>query len=123
MSDSKNVTSINLDRFNELLAGLLNSLATKAKNSADKKFATGEVNLISSVTLYGLVQCTPELSLFDCNMCFRSAIASVPNCCDGKRGARVLLPGAISDTKCIHFTAALTHWPHRLRSLVLQVQC
>lgn len=93
MSDSKSVTSINLDRFNELLAGLLNSLATKAKNSADKKFATGEVNLTSSVTLYGLVQCTPELSLFDCRMCFSSAIAYVPNCCDGKRGARVLLPG------------------------------
>ncbi|CAJ1977281.1 unnamed protein product [Sphenostylis stenocarpa] len=93
MSDSKNVTSINLDRFNELLAGLLNSLATKATNSADVKFATGEVNLTSSVTLYGLVQCTPELSLFNCNMCFRSAIAYIPNCCDGKRGARVLLPG------------------------------
>ncbi|WVY96358.1 hypothetical protein V8G54_028509 [Vigna mungo] len=95
MSDSKNVTSISisLDRFNELLAGLLNSLATKARNSADKKFATGEVNLTSSVTLYGLVQCTPDLSLFDCRMCFSSAIASVPNCCEGKRGARVLLPG------------------------------
>ncbi|XP_027937069.1 cysteine-rich receptor-like protein kinase 25 [Vigna unguiculata] len=93
MSDSKNVTGINLDRFNELLAGLLNSLATKAKNSENKKFATGEVNLTRSVTLYGLVQCTPDLSLFDCRMCFSSAIASVPNCCDGKRGARVLLPG------------------------------
>lgn len=93
MSDSKSVASVDLDRFNELLAGLLNSLATKAANSAEEKFATGEVNVTSSETLYGLVQCTPELSLFDCNMCFRSAIASVPNCCDGKRGTRVLLPG------------------------------
>ncbi|TKY51080.1 Cysteine-rich receptor protein kinase 25 [Spatholobus suberectus] len=93
MSDSKSVGRADLDRFNELLAGLLNSLATEAANSRDEKFATGEVNFTSSVTLYGLVQCTPELSLFDCNMCFRSAIASVPNCCDGKRGARVLLPG------------------------------
>lgn len=84
---------VDLDRFNDLLAGLLNSLATKAANYVDEKFATGEVNLTSSVRLYGLVQCTPELSLFDCNMCFRSAIASVPNCCDGNRGARVLLPG------------------------------
>ncbi|KAK7391015.1 hypothetical protein VNO78_19293 [Psophocarpus tetragonolobus] len=93
MSDSKSVASADLDRFNEFLAGLLNSLATEASNSADEKFATGEVKFNTSVTLYGLVQCTPELSLFDCNMCFRSAIASVPNCCDGKRGARVLLPG------------------------------
>ncbi|KAL5195001.1 Cysteine-rich receptor-like protein kinase 25 [Glycine soja] len=93
MSDSKSVAGADLDRFNEVLAGLLNALATKAANSEDEKFETGEVNLTSSVTLYGLVQCTPELSLFDCNMCFRSAIASVPNCCDGKQGARVLLPG------------------------------
>ncbi|XP_052110360.1 cysteine-rich receptor-like protein kinase 25 [Arachis duranensis] len=83
-----------LKRFNELLANLLNGLASKAANSMeDNKFATGEVNLTSTETLYGLVQCTPDLSLFDCNMCFSSAIASVPNCCDGKRGARVLLPG------------------------------
>ncbi|KAJ1376487.1 Gnk2-homologous domain [Sesbania bispinosa] len=93
MSDSKSVAGTDVNRFNELLAGLLNSLATKAANSENDKFATGEVNFTSSVTLYGLVQCTPELSLFDCNMCFRSAIASVPNCCDGKQGARSLLPG------------------------------
>ncbi|RDY13246.1 Cysteine-rich receptor-like protein kinase 25, partial [Mucuna pruriens] len=91
MSDSKEVARADLDRFNELLAGLLNALA-EAANSADNKFATGEVNFTSSVTLYGLVQCTPELSSFDCNMCFRSAIAYVPNCCGGKRGARMLLP-------------------------------
>ncbi|XP_057424959.1 cysteine-rich receptor-like protein kinase 25 [Lotus japonicus] len=93
LSDTKSVAPGELNRFNELLAGLLNALATKAANSVDEKFATGEVNFTRSVTLYGLVQCTPELSLFDCNMCFRSAIASVPNCCDGKQGARVLLPG------------------------------
>ncbi|KAK7280208.1 hypothetical protein RJT34_25270 [Clitoria ternatea] len=95
ISDTKSVAHADLDRFNELLAGLLNSLAREAANSVndDDKFATGEVNFTSSVTLYGLLQCTPELSLFDCNMCFRSAIAYVPNCCDGKQGARVLLPG------------------------------
>ncbi|XP_020967757.1 cysteine-rich receptor-like protein kinase 25 [Arachis ipaensis] len=92
--DAKNVSVKELKRFNELLANLLNGLASKAANSMeDNKFATGEVNLTSTETLYGLVQCTPDLSLFDCNMCFSSAIASVPNCCDGKRGARVLLPG------------------------------
>lgn len=93
LSASKSVARVDLNRFNELLAGLLNDLATKAAGSAEEKFATGEVNFTRSDTLYGLVQCTPELSTFDCNMCFRSAIASVPNCCDGNQGARVLLPG------------------------------
>ncbi|MED6180573.1 hypothetical protein PIB30_011334 [Stylosanthes scabra] len=92
--NAKNVSVKELERFNELLANLLNGLASKAANSMeDNKFATGEVNLTRTETLYGLVQCTPELSSFDCKMCFSSAIASVPNCCDGKQGARVLLPG------------------------------
>lgn len=92
LSDSKSVAQEDRTRFNELLARLLNDVATKAANSAEEKFATGEVKFTRSVTLYGLVQCTPELSLFDCIMCLRSAIASVPNCCDGKQGTRVLLP-------------------------------
>ncbi|PNY13971.1 cysteine-rich receptor-like protein kinase [Trifolium pratense] len=92
LSDSKSVTSEERNRFNELLARLLNILATNAANSDKEKFATGKVNFTRSVKIYGLVQCVPELSLFDCNMCLRSAIASVPNCCDGKQGARVLLP-------------------------------
>ncbi|XP_019452499.1 PREDICTED: cysteine-rich receptor-like protein kinase 25 isoform X2 [Lupinus angustifolius] len=94
LSDSKSIALTELEKFNELLSGLLNALATKAANSMnDKKFATGEVNFTRTMKLYGLVECTPVLSFFDCNMCLRSAIASVPNCCDGKQGARVLLPG------------------------------
>lgn len=112
LSNSKSVASTEHDRFNELLAGLLNDLATKAANSGKEKFATGEVNFTSTVKLYGLVECTPELSLFDCNMCFSSAIASVPNCCDGKQGARVLLPGCNIRYELYQFynsTETLTH--------------
>ncbi|KAI4295821.1 hypothetical protein L6164_035824 [Bauhinia variegata] len=82
------------DRFSQLLASLLNGLAEKAANSPSiKKFATGEEKFTTSQTLYGLVQCTPDLSTFDCTMCFRSAISSFPTCCEGKEGARSLLPG------------------------------
>lgn len=112
LSDSKSVASTEHDRFNELLAGLLNDLAAKAAKSGKDKFATGEVNFTRTVKLYGLVECTPELSLFDCNMCFSSAIASVPNCCDGKQGARVLLPGCNIRYELYQFynsTETLTH--------------
>ncbi|XP_054776918.1 cysteine-rich receptor-like protein kinase 25 isoform X2 [Prosopis cineraria] len=92
LSNMKNVSPEDKERFNELLAGMLNSLATKAVNSQKGNFATADVNFTRTETLFGLVQCTPDLTVFDCNMCLRSAIASVPNCCDGKRGATVLLP-------------------------------
>ncbi|KAJ1409175.1 Gnk2-homologous domain [Sesbania bispinosa] len=83
-----------LARFNEFLAATLNDVAQEALNSpSDKKFATKEANFTSSMTLYTLVQCTPDLSTFECNTCFRSAIGDLPACCDGKRSARSLLPG------------------------------
>ncbi|KAK7840155.1 cysteine-rich receptor-like protein kinase 25 [Quercus suber] len=41
-------------------------------------FATKEAAFSSSLTLYSLVQCTPDLSSFDCNKCLQGAIANLP---------------------------------------------
>ncbi|XP_028776283.1 cysteine-rich receptor-like protein kinase 25 [Neltuma alba] len=91
LSNTKEIAPEDKDRFNELLSGLLNSVAAKVLKS-QTKFATDQVNFTATETLYGLEQCTPDLTVFDCNTCLRSAIAALPNCCDGKRGATVLLP-------------------------------
>jgi len=81
------------DRFNELMGSTMNSLATLASNSlTGKKFATAEKEFNSSQTLYSLVQCTPDLKVSDCFKCIRGAIGTLPSCCDGKQGGRVLLP-------------------------------
>ncbi|OIV91162.1 hypothetical protein TanjilG_30384 [Lupinus angustifolius] len=79
--------------FSDLLAKTLKNLTGTATNSGNK-FATKEVELTRmSEKLYTLAQCTPDLSTFDCNKCFSSAISSIPNCCNGALGARSLLPG------------------------------
>uniref|UniRef100_A0A803NZ05 Cysteine-rich receptor-like protein kinase 25 n=1 Tax=Cannabis sativa TaxID=3483 RepID=A0A803NZ05_CANSA len=84
------------ERFNKLLAGVMDALANKAANSGSvKKFATAENNFTSSETLYSLAQCTPDLSAADCNTCLRSAIGFFPQCCSGKRGGAVFLPSCI----------------------------
>ncbi|KAI4298624.1 hypothetical protein L6164_032159 [Bauhinia variegata] len=95
MEANKSIADSDQDLFNQWLARLLNDLAKKAANSPSekKKFATGEENFTMSQTLYGLAQCTPDLSAFDCNMCLQSAIAYFPICCDGQQGARALFPG------------------------------
>ena len=84
------------DQFGLLLDSFINTLAAQAANSREqsKKFAAGKQNLTSSgsETMYGLVQCTPDLSVADCSKCFRSAIAAIPTCCNGQRSARLLLP-------------------------------
>ncbi|KAF3966156.1 hypothetical protein CMV_009725 [Castanea mollissima] len=42
--------------------------------------------------MYSLVQCTPDLSSFDCNRCLQEAISNVSTCCSGKQGGRVMYP-------------------------------
>ncbi|CAL5410940.1 unnamed protein product [Camellia sinensis] len=80
-------------RFKEILGGVMDDIATRASNGGSgKKFATKEANFSSLQKLYGLAQCTPDLTLLDCNKCLRDGISNFPSCCDGNLGARVLFP-------------------------------
>ncbi|KAG2371627.1 Cysteine-rich repeat secretory protein [Vigna angularis] len=75
--------------FNYKTRELLSQLAEKAYVTSNF-YATGEVYLENSVTLYGLTQCTRDLSSNDCKKCLDDAIDELPNCCDGKEGGRVV---------------------------------
>ncbi|KAM5580729.1 cysteine-rich repeat secretory protein 38-like [Rosa sericea] len=76
--------------FNEKVKELLSGLSTTASSSNPKLYATGEVELDKSTKLYGLVQCTRDLSEPDCKKCLDGAISELPNCCDAKQGGRVV---------------------------------
>ncbi|XP_075664788.1 cysteine-rich receptor-like protein kinase 25 isoform X1 [Castanea sativa] len=90
--NTQNIT--NQDQLNKLVNTSMTSLASKASDFpiGVKKFRTDEVNISAFQTLYNLVQCTPDLSSTDCNLCLQTAISRLPICCGGKQGARVLLP-------------------------------
>ncbi|KAL2331808.1 hypothetical protein Fmac_019389 [Flemingia macrophylla] len=75
--------------FNYKTRELLSQLAQKAYVN-NRYFATGERKLGQSETLYGLTQCTKDLSATDCKKCLDDAINELPNCCDGKEGGRVV---------------------------------
>lgn len=84
--------------FKQVLDSSLNDLITRASNEtvnqnkqAIRGFATQIVNYTSTVNLYELVQCTPDLSANDCGHCLREATRYLPKCCDMKQGGRVLL--------------------------------
>lgn len=51
--------------------------------------ATGELQLDGSTTLYGLAQCTRDLSSYDCGKCLDGAISLLQSCCQRQEGARV----------------------------------
>ncbi|KAJ7948193.1 Cysteine-rich repeat secretory protein [Quillaja saponaria] len=79
----------NSKTFNPKVNELLSSLAKKA-TATPKLYATGDLKLEGSETLYGLAQCTRDLSGPDCKKCLDVAISEVPNCCDGQRGGRTV---------------------------------
>ncbi|RVW68429.1 Cysteine-rich repeat secretory protein 38 [Vitis vinifera] len=59
-------------------------------SSTNLLFATGELVLEESMKLYGLAQCTRNLSSLDCKKCLDGAVSELPSCCNGKRGRRVV---------------------------------
>ncbi|KAK2988004.1 hypothetical protein RJ640_011267 [Escallonia rubra] len=87
MYNLRNVS--NPEYFNTQVKKLLSKLSEKAYVSP-KLYATGDSVLGESKKLYGLVQCTRDLSSVDCKKCVDGAISELPSCCDGKEGGRVV---------------------------------
>ncbi|KAL9243536.1 hypothetical protein vseg_017411 [Gypsophila vaccaria] len=61
--------------FNRTAATLLAKLQSKAASgNSQLKYAVGTAKVSSTLTIYALVQCTPDLSYFDCYNCIDNAI-------------------------------------------------
>ncbi|XP_061364371.1 cysteine-rich repeat secretory protein 38-like [Gastrolobium bilobum] len=84
----QNVSDPNM--FNYMTKELLSVLAYKA--SVDPKmYASGKLLMIGeSEKVYGLAQCTRDITSMDCKKCLDDAISELPSCCDGKQGGRVV---------------------------------
>lgn len=84
------VNSSDPNRFNKLIS-MMSTLLPKAASGqlAGKKFAVDKANFTTSQTLYTLAQCTPDLTVDDCNRCFQALFGEL---LQEKEGARLLLP-------------------------------
>ncbi|KAM3749545.1 hypothetical protein ACB098_05G193900 [Castanea mollissima] len=79
-------------QFQDDLTNLLSNLRTEAAaGDSLRKYAAGSGIAPEFLTLYALMQCTPDLSEQYCNNCLLSVIKDIP-CCNGTQGARVLAP-------------------------------
>ncbi|XP_068667851.1 cysteine-rich receptor-like protein kinase 10 [Aristolochia californica] len=79
------------DRFNRALMGMMRNLSSQAAhNRSARMFATGDTFFNQTSKLYGLVQCTRDLSPDNCYTCLNGTISDLVNCCFGKQGGRVL---------------------------------
>ncbi|TKY51088.1 Cysteine-rich receptor protein kinase 25 [Spatholobus suberectus] len=70
--------------------------AALALRDGSNRYAVKQENASASMTLYGLAQCTPDLSAGDCKRCVADAAAEfAESCCGGSIGASVLFPSCI----------------------------
>ncbi|CAM8900291.1 unnamed protein product [Rhodiola kirilowii] len=86
-----NVSDVNL--FSQALDGLLSDLREKASMGDSRvKFAIGNTNYANFTRIYGLVQCTPDLTEVQCSNCLDRSFRDITNAFPGKQGGRVIGP-------------------------------
>uniref|UniRef100_A0A7N1A9A9 Gnk2-homologous domain-containing protein n=1 Tax=Kalanchoe fedtschenkoi TaxID=63787 RepID=A0A7N1A9A9_KALFE len=91
MWNLNNVSDTNL--FNQELDGLLSSLRDQASSGdSQKKFAIGDTSYAIFTRIYGLVQCTPDLSEVQCSNCLDRSFRDITVVFYGKQGGRVIGP-------------------------------
>ncbi|KAH0891968.1 hypothetical protein HID58_054397, partial [Brassica napus] len=78
--------------FRDLVLSMMNHTATEAAVSS-RKFGARKDNFIPVQRVYGLVQCTPDLTTQECSRCLEASINQLPT---ANNGTRVLLPSCNS---------------------------
>ncbi|KAL6841218.1 hypothetical protein ACP4OV_028736 [Aristida adscensionis] len=76
--------------FQSRLGALMDNLTDTAAYSSPKMFAVGSVPVPPFVNIFGMAQCTRDLASDDCKRCLATAVAFIPNCCDGKQAGRIV---------------------------------
>ncbi|VVB10326.1 unnamed protein product [Arabis nemorensis] len=87
-----NFTSNQQDRFIDLVLSTMNQLATEASNSS-RRFHARKANFSALQNLYGLAQCTPDLTSQECLECLQLSINQLPT---DKIGGRLIVPSCSS---------------------------
>ncbi|GAB4830965.1 Cysteine-rich receptor-like protein kinase, variant 2 [Ancistrocladus abbreviatus] len=87
----QDITNVSVTSFRQVVNNTLNLIAARATNGDQlgRKFATQEANVSSSLILYALGQCTPDLSISDCRLCLTACIDVLLNNTYGKQGGRM----------------------------------
>uniref|UniRef100_A0A2K1R5W4 non-specific serine/threonine protein kinase n=1 Tax=Populus trichocarpa TaxID=3694 RepID=A0A2K1R5W4_POPTR len=81
-------------KFNMRVVDSISDAAKEAASapSGERKFAAKTVTYTWEESLYVLVQCTPDLSKYDCIRCINLTLSYLPIYINNKQGGRVLFP-------------------------------
>ncbi|CAA7037133.1 unnamed protein product [Microthlaspi erraticum] len=86
--NTKNISSNQEDRFEDLVSLTMNQAALEAASSS-RKFSMIKTNWTALTSLYALAQCTPNLRKVDCLSCLYQSIYGMPL---NRVGGRLLWP-------------------------------
>ncbi|CAH1448350.1 unnamed protein product [Lactuca virosa] len=91
---SSSINASDIDVFDKALRNLEGRLRVEAAGGNSlRKFATGDVGFgPDSSKIYALMQCSPDLSSFDCNSCLSVVYRESQGCCDGEIDVGVFYP-------------------------------
>lgn len=88
-NQEKNVS--NPHHFGDVLMYLMQNLSRESVFiPPENMFATGEIKFSGNITIYGLEQCTRDITENDCKTCLDSAIGDLFSCCSSRQGGSVL---------------------------------
>jgi len=78
--------------FQQVLTYLMNNLSSEAAfNPATNMFATAEIEYTAKKErIYGLVECTKDVSETDCGSCLSSAVTELNACCSYREGGIIV---------------------------------
>uniref|UniRef100_A0A1J3F430 Cysteine-rich receptor-like protein kinase 14 n=1 Tax=Noccaea caerulescens TaxID=107243 RepID=A0A1J3F430_NOCCA len=98
----------NLAEFNKLWEDLTSRMIDGATSSSSegKYYAAEKVPLTPLQNIYALMQCTPILSLRDCNICLNQSVRDYVSCCRGYQGGIVFRPSCVFRWEIYPFSQA-----------------
>ncbi|GJY95357.1 putative receptor-like protein kinase [Tanacetum coccineum] len=91
--DESAKTSTTMNQFNQALLELMDKLRNDTKIGGQlRKFATGNIRGPDFKTIYGLMQCTPDITEVECNVCTGLSIRFIPDNFNYSWGGKVVSP-------------------------------
>ncbi|WZZ88167.1 hypothetical protein YC2023_116746 [Brassica napus] len=88
------VLNSNVTVFDRIGEDLMERTITEAPTRAHehKYYTAGLASLTASLTMYAMMQCTPELSTGYCGLCLRTNLDNYKLCCRDKQGGSITRP-------------------------------
>ncbi|KAF4398048.1 hypothetical protein G4B88_019769 [Cannabis sativa] len=115
--NNKNVSSSNVKEHFDNLSTLLDGLKSEAASGGYlRKYAAGNAKAPGFLTIYALVQCTPDLSEQQCINCLNIVYGQIPRCCSGKVGARIIVPSC-----SVRYEKYLFYSSDKTRNIIIAV--